>query len=104
MQFRNHAHQGETDAEAGSGARSCFICLYEDIKNVRQHIARNTDPRISDTNDRVAVARAYRCRDASRGALQERQEFTRGALKAGAALLRSYSSNYLGDLTMEGIY
>src|ERR1700681_3965529 len=47
MQFREHAHQSETDAEAGSGARSCFICLHEEIKNVRQHIVRNTDPRIS---------------------------------------------------------
>ena len=35
MQFREHAHQSKPDAEAGSGARSRFIRLYEDIKNVR---------------------------------------------------------------------
>src|ERR1700687_1305384 len=60
MQLREHAHQSETNAEAGSGARSCFICLYEEIKNVRQHIVRNADPRISDAEVGVAVARMHR--------------------------------------------
>ena len=57
MQFREHAHQSETDAESGFGARSCVICLYEEIKNVRQHIVRNTDPRIPDAYDGVAAVR-----------------------------------------------
>jgi hypothetical protein len=46
MQFREHTHPCQTDAQTGSGARSGLIRLYEEIKYVRQtSVARELDDR-----------------------------------------------------------
>jgi hypothetical protein len=61
VHLNDHADQSEADADARRpGARSCLVCLYEQIKDVRQHIVSDAYPRIPDANAGVSVACGHR--------------------------------------------